>query len=245
MSFIFSVIALLLGPFVYLLANRRKISKQIFDGLIFITIAGIVCVYIIPQSIQIGGILAIIFVAFGLIFPYILENLFDRFVKEAHVLILILAIIGLIVHAIIDGIALLPSELINNETQLGSNIFGLFQDRQLAIGVVLHRLPVGMAIWWSVQSNFGTRTTVAVFTLIIVCTAISYFLSPYIIGFSEAKSLYFFQAFVAGSLVHMAAFGSSHDHHSLKRIHYQDGGWAYRVGILLGMFLIFSVPYAH
>ena len=75
MSFIFSVIALLLGPFVYLLANRREISKQIFDGLIFITIAGIVCVYIIPQSIQIGGILAIIFVAFGLIFPYILENL--------------------------------------------------------------------------------------------------------------------------------------------------------------------------
>ena len=92
---------------------------------------------------------------------------------------------------------------------------------------------------------YDTRTTIAVFTLIIVCTAISYFLSPYIIGFSEAKSLYFFQAFVAGSLVHMAAFGSSHDHHSLKKIHFQDGGWAYRVGILLGMFLIFSVPYAH
>ena len=41
---------------------------------------------------------------------------------------------------------------------------------QLALGVILHRLPVGMAIWWSLRPQFGRNAAIVMFAVIIVAT---------------------------------------------------------------------------
>ena len=149
MTLVLSVIALLLGPFIYALGRRQPTTRQVLDGFIFITVAGIVCVFIIPESLVSGGLLALLFLALGLIFPIIAEKSFSQSAEKAHVFVVMLAALGLVIHATIDGVALLPQ--LGAETMPQNSLFG----NQLAIGVIIHRIPVGMAIWWSVRTSFG------------------------------------------------------------------------------------------
>ena len=232
MMLVLSIVALLLGPFVYELGRRRPALRQFLDGLVFITIAGIVCVHIIPESISAGGRGAIAFLLLGLAFPVLLEHRFHDAVPKAHGFILFLAALGIVVHAAIDGIALLPAEL----TAAGGPPGG----RQLAISVILHRLPVGMAVWWSIRPNFGRNAALGVFGLIIAVTMIAYFSAEPVLAMAEARSVAWFQAFVSGSLVHVAAFGASHEHPVEGEI--RKLGWSYRAGILVGLLLIFTLP---
>ncbi|MFQ5609840.1 MAG: hypothetical protein ACE5F8_06175, partial [Woeseiaceae bacterium] len=115
-------------------------------------------------------------------------------------------------------------------------------DNKLAIGVILHRLPVGMALWWSVRPQFGTAVAVAVFAVIIGATAAAYFLGAPVVEVAATASVSWFQAFVAGSLVHIIAFGVSHDHDAHIEVDPTKSSWGYRAGVLLGLFLIFNLP---
>jgi len=244
MALALSVVALVLGPLVYALGQRQPNTRQVLDGFIFITIAGIVCVYIIPDAIDTGGLCAIGFLLAGLVFPVLVERAFERSLERAHVFILLLATTGLVIHATIDGIALLPLDRIaSGEHGDSGGLLGPLGDQHLAIGVILHRLPVGMAIWWSLRPHLGTPVAVASFALIITATAAAYFLGTPVVRWAEMAGVAWFQAFVAGSLVHIVAFGVSHDHE--RHIEPSIGGdsWGYRVGILLGMFIVFTLPH--
>ena len=226
---ILSIVSLLLGPVVYEFGRARPALRQFLDGIVFITIAGIVFVHIIPESIGAGGNLAIVFLLLGLAFPVVLEHRFHDAVPQAHGFILVLAALGIVVHAGIDGIALVPT---------GDG--GHWHGNELAVSVVLHRLPVGMAVWWSVRPNFGKATAIGVFALIIGATVAAYFAAEPVVALAAASSVAWFQAFVSGSLIHVAAFGASHEHPVEGENRRQ--GWAYRAGILLGLFLLFTLP---
>ncbi len=225
MNLILSISALLLGPIIYALGRRNHATRQILDGFIFITIAGIICVDIIPEALAIGGAFAIVFLILGIAFPVIIERSFHGAFHEAHMLVLIIAALGLIVHATIDGIALLPT-----------------QGSDLAHAVILHRLPVGMAIWWSLRPNLGLPVAIAAFATISVATAASYVLGGPIVELAEARSIAYVQAFVSGSLIHVVAFGVTHDHGGHIEPVAKSQDWGYRVGILLGLFLVFTAP---
>jgi hypothetical protein len=220
-----SIVALLAGPMIYTYGRRNRIARQILDGFIFITIAGIVTVHIIPEALVGGGDLAIVFLALGLVFPVVLERgLHDSF-HAAHGLVLALAALGLVIHAGLDGVALLPAG-----------------NRDLAYAVILHRLPVGMAIWWSLRPNLGLTAALVAFALIIAASAASFVLGAPVVELAEAQSIAWLQAFISGSLIHIVAFGVSHDHekHVEPVAQFQD--WGYRLGILIGLFAVFTSP---
>lgn len=125
----------------------------------------------------------------------LLERLFREATDAAHLVIVAIAAIGLLTHAIVDGVALLP--------QSGTG---------LAYAIVIHRLPVGMAIWWTVRPSFGNSIAVIVFALIILATTAGYFVGEPIIEVAEARTLAMLQAFVSGSLIHVVIFGVKHKH---------------------------------
>jgi len=220
-----SIVALLAGPAVYTLGRRNRIARQILDGFIFITIAGIVTVHIIPEALVGGGNLALLFLALGIAFPVVLERGLHGSFHAAHGLVLALAALGLVIHAALDGIALLPSG-----------------NRDLAYAVILHRLPVGMAIWWSLRPNLGLTAAIFAFAMIIAASMSSFLFAAPMIEIAEARSVAWIQAFIAGSLIHIVAFGVSHDHekHVEPVAQFQD--WGYRLGILIGLFLVFTSP---
>lgn len=246
--FILSIVALLLGPVIYGWARRRPTGRQMLDGFILVTVAGIVCVYIIPDAVVTGGRVALLFLLVGLLFPVAIEKTFREFHRQAHVFIVILAASGLVVHALIDGLALLPgvgtaitSSNDGTYSRLWNSIFG----NQLAIGVILHRLPVGMTIWWSVRPSFGTGAAVATFVLVIAATAAAFFFGAPAVQLVELEGLAYFQAFVAGSLAHVVAFGVNHEHSDIEDTGRRFVAWGFRAGVLLGMFMLFALPHLH
>jgi CDP-diglyceride synthetase len=195
MALILSTAALLLGPMIYAAARGNRLLRRTLDALILLTIAAIIAVNIIPEALEHGGKLAVVVLFLGIAFPMLLERLFRSATDAAHLVIVAIAAIGLLVHAVIDGIALLP------ESGTG-----------LAHAIVLHRLPVGMALWWAVQPNFGRTAAVIVFAVVILATVAGYFVGEAIIELAEIRTIAMLQAFVSGSLIHVIAFGVKHDH---------------------------------
>ncbi len=246
-----STVALITGPFVFAWASRRAAARQGLEGFILVTLAGIVCLHIVPDAWRVAGFASVVAGLLGLAFPTLLEGIFRSALSRAHLVVLAVAAAGIVVHAVLDGIALLP--LVTESSESGS--------RALAVGVIIHRLPVGMAIWWVLRPQFGTAVAVTTFTVVIITTAIGYLLGGEFLA-STAWSLALFQAFVAGSLVHVALFGVSHDHDhehageerpeaeghaaesaAAKALPRNFQSRAYRTGLLLGLVTVFILPH--
>jgi hypothetical protein len=215
------------------------------DGFVLVAIAGIVCVNIIPTAIDVGSWWALVSLVAGLAFPVVIERAFRQSEHRAHVFIVLLAALGLVIHAVIDGIALLPAAnggLASTGDAAADAMAAL--GNPLALGVILHRLPVGMALWWSVRPQFGLGAALTCFALLISATGLAYVFGAPVVDLASTRSLALFQAFVAGSLVHVVAFGVSHRHGGDEAFVPADN-WGFRAGILLGMFVVFSLPHIH
>jgi len=190
MYFLLSTIALLAGPFVCILGRHNKMTERAVDVLIIAAIAWIIGVHIVPDAVQVAGWTALAFLALGMAFPYLLRRIFHLASSAMHTALLLIAALALVLHAVIDGIALLPG----NGDQLG-------------IAVILHRLPVGMAIWWTFRPAIGSKAAIAAFALIILATGLAVYFGGPVIELTESKMLALFQVFVAGSLADMFIVG--------------------------------------
>ena len=190
MNFLLSTIALLAGPFVYALGRRNKITERLLDALIIAAIAWIIGVHILPEAVQAAGWASLVVLALGMAFPYVLRRIFHLASSAMHTTVLLIAALALVLHAIIDGMALLPAS-----------------GERLSLAVILHRLPVGMAIWWTFRPSIGTNAAVASFVLIILATATTIYFGGPVLELAESKVLALFQLFVAGSLADLVIVG--------------------------------------
>ncbi len=190
MNFLLSTITLLLGPFVYAAGNRNATARNVLDGIVFIAIAWIIGVHIIPESLSAGGWLAFFFLLLGILFPLLLKYVFHIASRTTRLAVMILAGMGLCLHAFIDGIALLPAG-----------------DDRLALAVIVHRVPVGMALWWTFRPALGRGAAIIAFVVIVIATALAYFLGAPVMAMAESRWLAVFQAFVSGSLIDAVAIG--------------------------------------
>ena len=195
MTLLLSIASLLLGPIIYMTGHKNPTARRILDGVIILTIAVIIIVHIIPEALRHTGWLAALIITLGLIFPIILERLFHKAANTAHLFIIGLAIVGLLIHAVIDGVALL------SENEIA-----------LTYAIVLHRLPVGITIWCIARPNFGLPVTTALFALVILSTVAGFFIGPLLLNLAETQTLDLLQAFISGSLVHAIIFRHGHKH---------------------------------
>ncbi len=190
MNFLLSTLALLLGPFVYAVGYRSAVARKILDGLVFVAIVWIIGVHIIPASLSVGGWLAFVFLLLGIAFPMVLKRVFHVASRTANIAVMLVAALGLLVHALIDGIALLP----------GSG-------EGLATAVIVHRIPVGMALWGTFRTAIGTAAASTAFVVIIASTGLAYYLGAPVVEMAESRWLAIFQAFVSGSLIDLVVIG--------------------------------------
>ena len=191
MNFLLSTIALLLGPFIYAMGRRNATAERLLDAFVILAIAWIVGVHIVPEVISAGGVAAVGVIAIGMAFPFVLRRIFHLASSQMRFTLLSLAATALALHAIIDGIALLPA--------MGD---------PLSVAVILHRLPIGMAIWWTFRPAIGRTAAIAAFVILIAATAFSYFLADPVVDMLESRTLAYFQAFVSGSLIDLVVVGA-------------------------------------
>ena len=187
-----SIAALGLGPLAYRLARRTGTLLAVLDGFVFVAIGGLVILSVLPEAMAQGGWPIAGFVLIGFAGPTVAENLFHRAAKGTHVATLILGLLGLCLHALLDGVTLGGS--------------GAQGNAQLTAAVVLHRFPVGLAIWWLLRPHFGTGLAGLALSVVAAATGLGYSLGPAFMTSLTGPSIAWFQAFVAGSLLHVVLF---------------------------------------
>ncbi|MDJ0927988.1 MAG: hypothetical protein QNJ73_10105 [Gammaproteobacteria bacterium] len=238
MNLILSFVALALGPLLWVACQKSEPARGFLESFLFVTIAGIVFVHIVPETFKVAGFSAAVFLILGIFFAFAIERLATMPGGNRYSWVLVIATLGLVVHAMIDGLALLPESSQSGE-------FEALLNNHIALGVIMHRIAVSMAIWWILRPQMGTTVAVAALVLIGVATSTAYFVGEPILELLMTNSIAWFQAFVAGSLLHIIVLyipnqaGKSHG--EMLSINLIGG----RLGIIAGLLLILLLPGSH
>jgi hypothetical protein len=185
-----SLIALVAGPVVFRLAGAARSTLAFLDGFVVVAIVGLVAIHIVPHAIAAAGLGALGFGLLGLLGPGLAERLLHRAARHTHTATVVLAIIGLTLHAFFDGVALAEPH-------------GGESSEMLAIAVVVHRLPVAITIWWLLRPGLGFGLAAGALTALGVSTVIGFSAGDAIAGMLEEQWLGYLQSLIAGSVLHV------------------------------------------
>lgn len=188
-----SVAALLVGPVLVRFLRDRWHWLALVDGFVLVSLLGILVLEVFPSSIAMGGIAAAIAAVVGVLLPPLLDRWFGDIHGKVHGTMLWLAMIGLAIHAMLDGAALLSAHGHDHHHE------GFL----LGLGVILHRIPLGLTIWWAVRPSRGRRAAFGIVLAIAVATVVGFFGSQPLLKALPLEALGVFQALVAGSLLHV------------------------------------------
>ena len=175
---------LLIGPLIVDRALRERRLRDVVDGFIFVSIAGLVLLDILPHLIGHLGWAALLLVALGYWGPSFVEQRFRAAAHSTHVVVVLVAALGLIVHTLADGAVLSDAE------QPG-----------LALAVLLHRLPVAMTVWWLLRPAWGPRGAGLMLAAMALGTAAGWLAGVQWIGDGLPRAT--LEALVAGSILHV------------------------------------------
>jgi len=184
-------LGLCVGPPLIALSGRWRWLVSTVDGVVLVTMGGLLAAHILPELFEVAGPIAALAVVCGLLAPPVLERLLGQAASQVHGVTLALALGGLALHAGIDGVALAG----------GGHDHGTTASLRLAIA--LHRIPVGLTIWWLLRPAFGAKAALAVLLLIAAATVIGFFGADALGTHLQGQALALFNAFVAGTLVHV------------------------------------------
>lgn len=190
MYLILGIVALLIGPIAYHGLNRWVHLRRGLELAVTIIVTGLALALLWDAAHHSNPVPVLVLGAAGFIIPLVAERLLHQKDEGIHVLTLIVGVAGLVLHAAADGAALLAGDANGHMA--------------LAIAVIGHRLPAGLGVWWLVRTEFGTRPAVLVLGLMAAATLIGYEAAALTLDLISTRAFAWFQAFVAGSLLHLA-----------------------------------------
>ncbi|PIE17789.1 MAG: hypothetical protein CSA65_07770 [Proteobacteria bacterium] len=222
-SLVFSLLVLAVGPALWTLGRRSQTQPllELLDGFALTAIGGLVLLYTLPDTFAHAGPWVVPVMLLGFLGPTLLEGWLHRgAAAAAHSATLFLAVLGLALHAALDGAALAQKRL------------------PLELAVVLHRLPVGLTIWMLLRPSrpklaFGALAGIAGATLI------GYGAGAGLLLQTSPVALALFEALVAGALLHVVLHAPHHPE--------SEGGWrvAAGVGALLALATLLAMAQKH
>ena len=175
--------------------GRRSTLASVLEGLVMAAVPGLIFLEFVPSAVGEGewGVLLVLLAGFAL--PVLAERSSRRGGKPVHRWALIAGLSGFLVHAALDGAALatLPA---------GS-------PASLPLAVILHRLPVGVAVWWLAAREINRPAGVVALAALMLSTVAGYLLGAAADGalldaaILDSGALRLYQAAVGGSLVHV------------------------------------------
>jgi len=196
-----SIIALFIGPLLYIWLRRGGLVAKAFDSVIVVVLLVLMTFVLIPESWHALGLVAVGLMLAGYLLPGLLEGMVKKAAHTMHLISLVLALVGLALHAMLDGAALTMGH--------GDAANGL------SIAIVLHRFGMGLMLWMMVQPVFGRRWAFAILGFVALATVVGYLLSETIVGMEDAYAMSIIQALIVGMIAHSLvhrSHGSEHVH---------------------------------
>jgi len=230
-----SILALFLGPITYRLLQRQPGWLDLLDAFIFVTISGLVLFHILPEVLHNGGLVVLVLMAIGLLIPSWIEKYFHKVANQAHQTTLFLGVLGLVLHATIDGSALL--------VEAGDHTGWL-----LALGVLLHRFPVGLTVWWLLRPQYGKLLPSAVLVAMALATIGGAIFADYSLAKLDGELVAWFQAFVMGSIMHVVLhrpYLNSAKHPHVSENEESENRYAAGIGSIVGVIVLSAILLPH
>lgn len=245
-ALIASFFSLCVGPLVYQTFGPLKRTDKIVSGIVLMVVSGIIFLEVIPHTYESIGIWALLLPLIGFAGPTLIEKTFHKAADTTHKLTIYLGITGLLLHAFIDGAAIqTEQDSINNS---------------LTLAIILHRLPVGLTIWWMLKPLLGERYALITLLMMGLITFAGFGLNQAIMDYHDNRLFALIQAFIAGSLLHVVIHkphsdGCMHTHEAHQQhVHASQSpqkgikGVMLRwesLGLLIGFALLLVIQYNH
>lgn len=185
------------GPVLYGILHDRRSTVRLVDGFIYVAVPLLVAWQVLPHAWEERSAAVLVAVGAGLLLPAAGERISHVLHRHADDLALLVSVSGLALHALLEGAALVPS---------ASAGFAF------ALAVALHRVPVGLVVWWLIRPRHGVWLAAAGVGSVVAATLLGYGLGTRAVAQIQGPSAELFQAFVGGSLLHVVFHQGRHDH---------------------------------
>lgn len=195
--FLSSIIVLWIGPLLLTMFNPVNKILIWIDRLVIFFISFLVIFHVVPESIEQSGLIAIISILFGALWPLIYQIISNSKNCQLQRSLVTMASVGVFMHTLLDGVA------------LTSNI-------HLGAAVVLHRLPEGICIWRIFQTKYDSVLAFIVLTVMTIVTTIGYFFGNSWLIYAPENIMGIFEGLMAGVLLHVV-FHKKHFQILLKK----------------------------
>jgi len=186
------------GPVLYRLLHEHPRAVRLVDGFVYVAVPILVAWQVLPHAWESRSVMAVVLLVVGFLVPAAVERLSQALEHHADNVALVVGLSGLVIHALLEGAALVP----------GAGAIAV----PFALAIILHRIPVSLVIWWLIRPRFGSFAASAGVALIVVGTLAGYGLGIEFLADVHGPGLELYQAFVSGSLVHVVFHQGRHDH---------------------------------
>jgi zinc transporter ZupT len=194
-----ALVAPVAGPLLYGLLHDRPRAAHVLDRSVYVLVPLLVAWQILPDAWDRASIWPVVAVAAGVLVPTWIERVSHALRHRTDAAALVVGLSGLLLHTLLEGAALVPLE---------SGTSGL----AFALAVTLHRVVEGLVVWWLLRPRYGATAAVAGVALLLAATGVGFTLGLELLADVESAGVVLYQAFVAGSLVHVVFHQGRHDH---------------------------------
>jgi len=183
-----SIITLFAGPLLFQWVSSSHPLAKTLDRTIVVILIVLVVVLLVPDIIRPLGLSAPGFLIIGYLLPGLLERVIKRAAETLHLLSLYVALIGLMLHAVLDGAGLAGSEM-GESSSLGA-------------AIILHRFGMGLMLWLIMQPAFGKRIAWATLFAIAAATIIGFEFSERLLPYADDTLIAAIQGVIVGTIIH-------------------------------------------
>lgn len=183
-----SLLTLFAGPLLYQWMSSTHPLARTLDRVVVAVLVILVVVLLIPDIIEPLGLSALAYIGLGYLLPGLLERVIKKAAETLHLLSLYVALVGLLLHAMLDGAGLAGSEL-----REGSG---------LAAAIILHRFGMGLMLWLIMQPAFGTRVAWITLFAMAAATIVGFEFSERLLPYAGDTVIAAVQGVIVGTIIH-------------------------------------------
>ncbi len=183
-----SLITLFAGPLLFQWISSSHPLARTLDRAIVAVLVVLVVVLLIPDIIDPLGFWAVGLLGLGYLLPGLLERIIKQAAETLHLLSLYVALVGLLLHAVLDGAGLAGSEI-----RSGGG---------LAMAIILHRFGMGLMLWLIMQPAFGNRMAWATLFAMAAATIVGFEFSERLLPWAGDTAVAAVQGVIVGTIIH-------------------------------------------
>jgi hypothetical protein len=183
-----SLMSLFAGPLLFQWLKGSGRVARTLDHLIVAALIVLVVVLLVPDIIEPLGLAAPGLLLLGYLLPGLLEHMVRRAAETLHLLSLGVALIGLLLHALLDGAGLAGSSFRH--------------EPGLAAAIILHRFGVGLMLWLIVQPVFGPRIAWLTLFAMAATTIVGFEFSERFMPLADDRVIAAVQGVIVGTIIH-------------------------------------------